>query len=563
MKGKFKLMAESVSLLLLLFSPFLHAAETVPVEPEQLLVKNVHLIDPDDDTATLLVNLIIIDQKLDIVTQDEVDEESMTEVIDASNGVLLGKMEIGEPASFMILDEDPRKNFKVLLDTKEHVSFAISNGVVVKNTLTKVAEVTPKPKAKDKKPKQTGWVSYVPPPHALPTSYKKGKRRWNAWDNDYFNGIVIGGLLLDRQRGLSQDSASERQVGDLDDFEGGEIRALRLGVVGQIKFDTPWVYTLFGASNAFNEGFEQGDSSNIKLFDYRLDIPLTQKNTLSIGKQKEPLSMERLMTLLDNPMQERTAVSDALMPNRNVGIVLNGYGFDQRATWAGGIFNDWFDANQDFDESASQVVGRVTWLPYLSENESTLLHLGFGGRYTDAKEGVRYGTEPEFNNSPLFADTGLLSANNAMTYNLEATMRTGPFWVAGQYTRTDVDSPALNDPTLDGYSVTMSWIMTGEMRSYKKRSGTMGRVPVAKSVYQGGWGAWETAVRWSSLDLNDGVVQGGDLDIFSLGLNWYLSPIFTANINYRYITLDKPDQFGNSLQGDSSGINTRIVLILE
>jgi len=554
----------------LLFTPTLYAGDAVKVEPDaaepdKLLVKNVHLINPDDDTATLLVNLIIVDQKLDLVTQDEVTEEGMTEVIDARKGLLLGNLVIGEPAGFLILDEDPRENFKVLLDTKEHVSFAISKGIIVKNTLVKVAAVTPAPmhEVKKKKSKQSGWVAYQPPPRSLPTSYKKGKRKWNAWDNDYFNGIFLAGLVLDRQRWISQDDASKQQVGDLDAFNGGEIRGLRFGFVGQLKFDTPWVYTIFGATNAFDKGFEEESLDDIALFDWRLDIPLTQKNTLSVGKQKEPMSMERLMTLLDSPIQERAAVSDALMPSRNVGIVLNGYGFNQRTTWAGGVFNDWFDAGQDFDESASQVVGRITWLPFISDNESALLHLGFGGRYSDAKEGVRYLTEPEFNNSPLFVDTDFFEADSTMTYNLETTMRTGPFWLAGEYTRTDVESSALGDPTLDGYSITMSWIMTGEMRSYKKHNGTIGRVPIAKSVYQGGWGAWETAVRWSELDLNDGAVQGGDMDILSLGLNWYLSPIFIANINYRYITLDRPDEFGNNLQGDSSGINSRIVLLLD
>jgi len=327
-------------LCLLLFSSFLYAEDGAPVEQEKLLVKNVNLIDQDDETATLLVNLLIIDQKLDLVTQDEVAEEGMTEVVDANKGVLLGSLEIGEPASFMILDEDPRKNFKVLLDTKEHVNFAVSKGVVVKNTLVKVAEVAPTLEVKEKKPKQSGWLAYQPPPISLPVSYKKGKKKWNTWNNDYFNGVFIGILAMDRQHWLSQDDASTQQVGDLNTFDGGEIRALRFGAIGQIKFDTPWVYTLFGVTNAFDRGFQDKELDNFALLDYRLDIPLSQKNTLSIGKQKEPISMERLMTLLDSPLQERGAVSDALLPARNVGLVLSGYGFNQRTTWAGGIFND-------------------------------------------------------------------------------------------------------------------------------------------------------------------------------------------------------------------------------
>ena len=50
-------------------------------------------------------------------------------------------------------------------------------------------------------------------------------------------------LMLDRQFWLSQDDDSEAQVGDLSEFEGGEIRALRFGLVGTLNFKRPWVYT--------------------------------------------------------------------------------------------------------------------------------------------------------------------------------------------------------------------------------------------------------------------------------------------------------------------------------
>ncbi len=96
------------------------------------------------------------------------------------------------------------------------------------------------------------------------------------------------------------------------------------------------------------------------------------------------------------------------------------------------------------------------------------------------------------------------------------------------------------------------------MRSYNKKSGILGPIPVAKSVYQGGKGAWELDARWSSIDLSDGLVDGGEMDILSLGINWWLSPIFNVNMNYRFITLDR-----RGIEGDSSGFATRVTLILE
>ena len=77
-------------------------------------------------------------------------------------------------------------------------------------------------------------------------------------------------------------------------------------------------------------------------------------------------------------------------------------------------------------------------------------------------------------------------------------------------------------------------------------------------MYQGGWGAWELGVRYSTVDLTDGLITGGEMDILSLGINWWLSPIFNVNVNYRHIVLDR---FGHD--GTSDGINARVMVVLE
>lgn len=56
-------------------------------------------------------------------------------------------------------------------------------------------------------------------------------------------------------------------------------------------------------------------------------------------------------------------------------------------TWAGVVFNDWFESSDSIGESATQVIGRVTWLPFVSEDESNVVHLGLGLRHSNGKEG--------------------------------------------------------------------------------------------------------------------------------------------------------------------------------
>ena len=56
----------------------------------------------------------------------------------------------------------------------------------------------------------------------------------------------------------------------------------------------------------------------------------------------------------------------------------------------------------------------------------------------------------------------------------------------------------------------------------------------------------------------DGLVDGGDMDIISVGLNWWLTQVAQFSLNYRYITLDQ-----SGIEGRSTGITSRIVLILD
>ena len=357
----------------------------------------------------------------------------------------------------MILDEDPRENVDALLDTKTHARFAIREGVIVKNELQAIpvssADTAPTPRR---------WRAYTPPPIAVPIRYYDS-RKWNKFETKPVSGLFIGALMLDRQFWLSQDSNSEDQVGDLSAFEEGYIRAFRFGVVGTLNFKRPWRYTVFATTHTFGKGFDVNTDDEFTWFDYRLDIPLPAGLMLAVGKQKEPISMERLASLPYLPMQERSAIADALMPARNHGVVLSGIAASDNVSWAVGAFNNWIDSDESFSDTTSQLVGRVTWAPAVFQNESNLLHFGLGLRYSDAKQPLRARSRPEFNNAPLYVDTGQLSADDQLTYNLEAYWRHGPYMVGFEYIGADVDSPQTGNPFFSGYHITGSWAVTGEI----------------------------------------------------------------------------------------------------
>ncbi|PKH88430.1 hypothetical protein CXF79_06665 [Colwellia sp. Bg11-28] len=537
-------------------------ANVPEVVEQKIVIRNITFVDPAKKKKSTTANLVITNKLFDLVTQDDIDVGHGDIIFDAQNGFILGSLESGEIANFLILDADPHENIEALLDTKKHVLLAIHNGVIIRNNLRAESNISALAEQKRIKPKRTGWLSYTPPPIVLPSNYKDAD--WIKFDNDYFSTILIGALALDRQSWESQDEASLAQVGDLQDFNGGEIRALRFGIAGAIKFDKPWIYMITGATNTFDKGFDTNTTDNVSFMDWRLDIPTFYNTTLSIGKQKEPISMERLMSMTFLPMQERALVSDALLPSRNFGAVLSGITLNQKLTWAGGVFNNWIEDEGSLSENSTELVGRTTWLPYLSEDENELIHLAFGLRYSNAKEGLRYASEPEFNKSATFVDTGNIDADNSVTYNLEASWRKGPVWLIGEYTKSKVAADYLQNPELSGYHVSAVFSVTGEMREYNKRSGTFSPLRVARSVEQGGWGALEVSTRWSVFDGSDGGLAAGDTSILSVGFAWWLTPKFNVNFNYRWIDLDRCSFISEAcnLQGRSSGFNTRLALFL-
>ena len=313
-------------------APLAHAAEA-----ERIVVTNAHLIGRDAASKDVRINLIIVSGKLVVVTKDDLVIEPGDIAVDASAGFLLGQLVLGARPRFVILDRDPREEFDVLLDTGEHVRFAVEDGVVVKNELPEAAHSPP-----DATPKRRRWVAYTPPPIAVPIRYYD-TRKWNKFTTKPISGLFTGAVVIDRQFWLSQDGNSETQVGDLSEFEGGEIRAFRVGVIGTLNFKRPWTYTVFAATHTFDKGFDSDADDEFTWFDYRLDIPLPADLTLSVGKQKEPISLERQTPIAFLPWQERSAVADALLPARNHGLVLSGTAAGDWFTWAVGAFNNWID----------------------------------------------------------------------------------------------------------------------------------------------------------------------------------------------------------------------------
>ncbi len=362
------------------------SAEAREVGKQDIIVRNGTIEGQAGYTGDVVVNIVIRDGKLDFLTKDKLHERDVGLVLDADGGFILGKLEIGQAANFVVMSSNPRENLDVFLDSRNYVIFAIQDGLVVINRLTPlIAEEADKEQLHDKS------REYLPPATALPLTYGN-TNKWNSYESRWFSGSIVSILFMDRIQWLTQNRSSEILNGDLSSFDGGEIRGFRFGTVGTINFEKPWFYAFYLSSNAFDKGFETEQLNDYDPLDWRLEIPFFEHSMLSIGKQKEHISGERLQSMMFNQMQERSSASDGLMPSRNVGAVWYGNSPQKYSSWAVGVFNDWFVEKEDFNESDSVFLGRLTWAPLRSEDDSNLLHLGVSFRYSNVKEGIRYVT---------------------------------------------------------------------------------------------------------------------------------------------------------------------------
>ncbi len=137
----------------------------------------------------------------------------------------------------------------------------------------------------------------------------------------------------------------------------------------------------------------------------------------------------------------------------------------------------------------------------------------------------------------------------------EAAAGLGPFSVQGEYLRQGFErSDAMPDVAFDGWYAQASWFLTGEDRNYEAASGEFGRIEVLRPLGDGGLGAVEAAVRYSTIDLDDEEIRGGEEDNLTLGLNWWWNPYVAMMVNVVLADVEDGPENGDE---DVTAVNLR------
>ena len=101
----------------------------------------------------------------------------------------------------------------------------------------------------------------------------------------------------------------------------------------------------------------------------------------------------------------------------------------------------------------------------------------------------------------------------------------------------------------------VSWLATGEIRTYNTRGGFFEQISPASPVFQGGPGAWELVTNFSYIDLDSGSLEGGKFWRITPMANWHMSDNVRLEMAYGYGSLNR---FG--LIGKTQFFQTRLQL---
>lgn len=329
--------------------------------------------------------------------------------------------------------------------------------------------------------------------------------------------------------GFAQADAVFQNDDTVDHPDSTTIKRARLGLAGKIYHD--WGYKFL---------YDFGNNNNDQLQDMFITYNGVKNTQFKIGQYKEPIGLEwqsasKYWTFMELPL------TTAITPRRSIGAGVSHQLGDIRINL--GAFGENTNKTRTDDEGYS-FDGHLAYTP-IHDKGKKHLHIGASGSYRvpDGGDAVAYSAKHETSSSSTNSlTTGSISNVDAIALaGVEALGIYGPFILQSEYMSAHVSRESgFSDATFNSYYVQAAWMLTGESRNFNPKKHAFARVVPKQrfSPKDGGWGAWELATRFENLDLTDGTVTGGQMDRYTLGLNWYANGYIRMTTNYSFIETD-------------------------
>ncbi len=345
-----------------------------------------------------------------------------------------------------------------------------------------------------------------------------------------------------------------RHIVDRDDGSGGTadqfiVDTARFQLDGTFYKD--FFYRLEGASEK-NGAFAYNDV-------YVGYSGLRDYFSIQAGQFKVPFSQEETCSSRFIDFAERSLLN-RLIPSRDQGIMLFGSIADKVLEWNLGVFNGVTKNTADLNDE-KDVAARIFVTPLKNSNVDLFkqLRLGFDVTYgdIDGRANAADITSGDLGGVTLIDLTpGAAPAGNFVD-GIRTRMVANFSWLYGPVSlRAEYlmqkqqlyDDPTIleSDFTIKAYYVQATWLITGETKPLENRVVPKNNL----NPLNGGWGAFELALRYCSLDASDAEDAGFfgpppvplanmKVNQLTVGINWWWTSNMALRINYEHLTFDE------------------------
>jgi phosphate-selective porin OprO/OprP len=271
-----------------------------------------------------------------------------------------------------------------------------------------------------------------------------------------------------------------------------------------------------------------------------------------IGHVRPPQGLECYTSSRNLTFLERSSAFETFLQEFDPGIWFFNSALDDHLFWAATVHRIDPDSKMaEWGKGDYAATGRIAGLPYYENDGRCLMHLGASYQFRSNtfntavnERTVAFASPPDFRGFPVtpnFVSTGTMISDHVGTVGLEALAIWGPWSIQAEYFdahAANVSFPAVKGKNIGGADfqsayVYVTYFLTGDNRRYDKRLGRLDRVRPNENFFMvrnedgrlsWGRGAWEVAARYDWIDLSDSGIKGGQLNNYTLGLNWYLNP---------------------------------------
>ena len=334
----------------------------------------------------------------------------------------------------------------------------------------------------------------------------KGGLRVRTTDGE-FETRLRGRLMID-----AADYKGDPEMGD-----GTNIRRARLAWTGRMYRD--WGFQL-------DYDFADGG----KLRDSFVSYLGFEDTRLRMGLMEIPFQLQYRSSSSNSQLIERSLLG-AFGGDRYIGVMADTK--KQHWTAAAGLFGETATRQNPIVDEGWGVGARFTVAPINNEKDK-LLHFGIASMYRNVEDVgvIEFSDEPEArvagNN---IVDTGEIFNTDSFTrYGAEWAMINGRLSAQSEYVLTTVERSSADDLQFSGWHFQTGFFLTDDSLNYQR--GDFGSPSPNKRLGDGGIGAWELTLRYSSLDLNDKLIDGGEIQNITYGVNWYPVPMLRFSANY-------------------------------